>query len=132
MAAELRYIVLSNGEVETGIQAYRRMNPDFLPAGDITSWTVNDDQTMTIEMDVKGGSTVNHVTFTVDGMLGATVAQTLRTTGVNIGSPADVNAQWDLGIRGIEAVARAGVHYFNTDDELDRMVEAITALTRRG
>lgn len=67
MAAELRYIVLSNGEVESGIQAYRRMNSDFLPAGDITSWTVNDDQTMTIEMDVKGGSTVNHVTFTVDG-----------------------------------------------------------------
>ena len=72
------------------------------------------------------------VTFTVDGMLGGTVAQALRSTGINIGSPADVNAQWDLGARGIEVVARAGVHYFNTDDELDRMVEAITALTRRG
>ena len=68
------------------------------------------------------------VTFTVDGLTGGSVKQALGAAAINIGSPADVNAQWDLGTRGIEAVARVGVHYFNTDDELDRLVEAVAGL----
>lgn len=70
------------------------------------------------------------VTFTVDGLGAATVKQAVGAAGVNIGAPADINAQWDLGERGIEAVARAGVHYFNTEHELDRLVEAVADLTR--
>jgi len=70
------------------------------------------------------------VTFTVDGVTAAVVKQVLGIAGINIGAPTDVNAQWDLGARGIEAVARAGVHYFNDDRELDRLVDAVTDLAR--
>lgn len=70
------------------------------------------------------------VTFTVDGISGGSVDQVLGDAGINIGSPADVNAQWDLGARGIGDVARAGVHYFNTEGELDRMVEAVERIGR--
>lgn len=69
------------------------------------------------------------VTFTVDGIPAATVKNSLGTAGINVGAPADVNAQWDLGRRGIEAVARVGVHYFNHDVELDRLIDAVADLT---
>ena len=69
------------------------------------------------------------VTFTVDGIAAADVKRALGAVGINIGAPADVNAQWDLGTRGIDAVARAGVHYFNDDAELDRLVAAVADLT---
>jgi selenocysteine lyase/cysteine desulfurase len=34
----------------------------------------------------------------------------------------------DMEARGLEAVVRASVHYYNTEDELDRFVEALKRL----
>ena len=34
----------------------------------------------------------------------------------------------DMAARGLDAVARASVHYYNTEDELDRLVEAVRRL----
>jgi selenocysteine lyase/cysteine desulfurase len=71
------------------------------------------------------------VTFTVDGTPAVTVKEQLGAVGINIGAPARINAQWDLGERDIDAVARAGVHYFNTEAELDRLVDAVSAIAGR-
>jgi selenocysteine lyase/cysteine desulfurase len=37
-------------------------------------------------------------------------------------------ARLDLDPRGIAELVRASVHYFNTDEELDRLVERVAAL----
>ena len=67
------------------------------------------------------------VTFTVDGIASPDMTATLRAHGVNTSSPHRTAAQLDLGARGINDVVRAGVHYFNTDNELDRMLEIVQA-----
>lgn len=69
------------------------------------------------------------VTFTVDGITAADVQAALADQGIFVGAPSRQNAQWDLGIRGIDAVVRAGVHYFNTDADLDRLAEGVDAIT---
>ena len=38
-------------------------------------------------------------------------------------------ARLDLQPRGIDELVRASVHYYNTDEELDRLVECVAALT---
>ena len=68
------------------------------------------------------------VTFTVDGHPPLEVRSTLGRLGINVSSPGRENAQWDLGARGLEMVVRAGVHYFNTDEEIDRLTTAVASL----
>lgn len=69
------------------------------------------------------------VTFTLEGLTAAEVRSSLGAAGINIGAPGAVNARWDLGRRNIDAVARVGVHYFNSEHELDRLVDAVADLT---
>jgi len=68
------------------------------------------------------------VTFTVDGHEAIDVQRELRKSGVNVSAPNRQNAQLDIGHRGIEAVVRAGVHYFNTPEETAKLVEVVAAL----
>ena len=39
-------------------------------------------------------------------------------------------ARYDFEARGLEAVARASVHYYNTEDELTRLVDAVATAPR--
>jgi len=70
------------------------------------------------------------VTFTVDGSDPYALAAALRTEAVNISVSTIDFARFDFESRGLDAVARASVHYYNTDDELDRFVAAVGRLTR--
>ena len=65
------------------------------------------------------------VSFDVAGMEPAAVAAVLRDAGINAGSPGIAVSRLDLAARSVEAVVRAGVHYFNTDEEIDRLVEVV-------
>ena len=68
------------------------------------------------------------VTFDVDGMTPLDVGAALRAKRINISAPGVSNAQLDLAPRGLEAVARAGVHYFNREEEVARFCEAVADL----
>ncbi len=68
------------------------------------------------------------VTFTKEGVSPGNMAERLVSQGMNISVSAATSAQLDLGRRGLDAVARASVHYFNTDTEIERFVEAIRVI----
>lgn len=71
------------------------------------------------------------VTFTIDGVASADMVAVLRANGVNTSAPHRSAAQLDLGARGIEDIVRAGVHYFNTEGEVDRLLELVADRTTR-
>ena len=68
------------------------------------------------------------VTFTIDGADPFSLAGALRARSVNIGVSTIDFARTDFEARGLDAVARASVHYYNTDDELARLVTELHTL----
>ena len=65
------------------------------------------------------------VTFTVDGVSSQEVQQRLASTGVNVSVSLVEYARLDLPNRGLPDLARASVHYYNTEDELQRLIDAL-------
>jgi selenocysteine lyase/cysteine desulfurase len=70
------------------------------------------------------------VTFTIDGTDPYECAARLRAQHVNISVSTIDFARADFEARGLDAVLRASVHYYNTDDELARLVELLATGSR--
>ncbi len=68
------------------------------------------------------------VTFTVDDVVAEDVQARLAAVGINTSVSAVDSARFDLAARGLPAVIRASVHYYNTDDEIDRLYETLSRL----
>ncbi|MEL7258613.1 MAG: aminotransferase class V-fold PLP-dependent enzyme [Pseudomonadota bacterium] len=68
------------------------------------------------------------VTFTKDGVTPQEITAKLHKRGMNISVSNRTSAQLDLGPRGIDYLARASVHYYNTEDEIARFVEAVVGV----
>jgi selenocysteine lyase/cysteine desulfurase len=65
------------------------------------------------------------VSFTLGDEDPFALAARLRASAINISVSTVDFARYDLGARGLDAVARASVHYYNTEDELDTFVRAV-------
>ncbi len=65
------------------------------------------------------------VTFRVDGRSSSEVHAALRAADVHTSVTVAAHARFDFPERGIVDAVRASVHYFNTEDELDRLVEVV-------
>ena len=61
-------------------------------------------------------------------MTSAQVQDELRAAGFNLSGPGVLMAQLELGPRSLEEVVRAGVHYFNSEEEIARLCEAVSNL----
>ena len=72
------------------------------------------------------------VTFTIDGWAAADVSQALRGSQINTSVTAVTGGRWDLAERGLDDMVRASAHYFNTQQEVDRLVDEIAGLNARG
>ncbi|MFE7076759.1 N-methyl-L-tryptophan oxidase [Streptomyces sp. NPDC057620] len=55
----------------------------------------------------------------------------LRATGFRLTTVPASHGQWDLGRRGLERVARASLHVYNSEEDVDALVAALTARERR-
>jgi cysteine desulfurase/selenocysteine lyase len=68
------------------------------------------------------------VTFSVRGKDAEGVRRSLAEAGVNVSVAEAGSARLDFDRRGLEAVVRASVHYYNDADDLDRCCRAVAAL----
>jgi selenocysteine lyase/cysteine desulfurase len=65
------------------------------------------------------------VTFTLDGADPYEVADKLRAQGINIAISLAGHTRIDMDARGFTELLRASVHYYNTEDEVARFLEAV-------
>jgi len=68
------------------------------------------------------------VTFDVAGVPADHVMGTLRNRGINVSVSATSSAVIESLERGLPDLLRASPHYYNTSDELDRLVESVAAI----
>jgi cysteine desulfurase/selenocysteine lyase len=66
------------------------------------------------------------VTFTLEGTSARAVQSRLAAQQINVSVMEARSAQLDFGERGIAEAVRSSVHYYNTGDEIDRLLAAIT------
>ncbi|MBT8242042.1 MAG: aminotransferase class V-fold PLP-dependent enzyme [Acidimicrobiia bacterium] len=72
------------------------------------------------------------VTFTVECCDPPEIQASLRSQGINVSTSTEASARLDFPERGLQQVVRASVHYFNTDDEIDAVIDAISAMATAG
>ncbi len=65
------------------------------------------------------------VTFTVDGVTAIDVQRALAAERINVNVQLNKYAWLDLGERGLDEIVRSSVHYYNTDEEVDLLVDAV-------
>lgn len=68
------------------------------------------------------------VTFTVAGRDAGAVQAGLRDRGINTSVTPMIYARLDLGPRGLDAMIRASVHYYNTEAEVALFVQEISRI----
>jgi cysteine desulfurase/selenocysteine lyase len=68
------------------------------------------------------------VTFTVEGAESSEIKARLGERGINISISPMVSTRLDMESRGLKDVLRASVHYYNTEDEIDRFIEELNKL----
>jgi cysteine desulfurase / selenocysteine lyase len=71
------------------------------------------------------------VSFTVAGVPAADVREKLADARINTSVSLVDYSRLDLPRRGVPDLVRASVHYYNTEDELDRLVQEVDAMSRR-
>ncbi len=76
----------------------------------------------------KGSERAAIVTFTVAGHDPADIQRHLRSKAINVSTSARSSARLDFPERNLEDVVRASVHYYNTDAEVDALLDAVAAL----
>lgn len=68
------------------------------------------------------------VSFTVEGRAPEEIMRRLRAQGINVWTSHLPSTRLDMEARGLAGVVRASVHYYNSEDEVDRLREAVRAL----
>jgi selenocysteine lyase/cysteine desulfurase len=76
----------------------------------------------------RGAHKCGIVTFGIDGVAAHTVQRHLQHQGINISISDPHSTLLDAQQRDLPPILRASVHYYNTEDELDRLIDALATL----
>jgi len=68
------------------------------------------------------------VTFTVAGHEPARLVEALLTRGINVSFTSRAGTRLDMEARGLTEMIRASVHYYNSEDEIERFCTTLMAL----
>ena len=76
----------------------------------------------------RGATRCGLVGFTVDGIAADEVRRALRAQGIHVSVSRQGSTPLDLPGRGLDALVRASVHYYNTTGEAARLCDAVASL----
>ncbi len=76
----------------------------------------------------RGRRTCGLVTFAIDGLAAHTAHRRLREQGINISVADPHSTLLDSRERGLPPLLRASVHYYNTEQELDLLIDTLANL----
>lgn len=68
------------------------------------------------------------VTFTVDSLAASKVQQELSKKGINVTTSSKSSTLIDMQQRNLKALVRASVHYYNTEEEIEKLVAALESI----
>jgi len=68
------------------------------------------------------------VTFTVEGQEPEAIKNALAAKKINVTISTRFSTRIDMEARGLDAMVRASVHYYNSEDEVERFATEIAAL----
>ncbi len=68
------------------------------------------------------------VTLTKKGLDANKLVDQCREAGINLSVSTFTSARLDFGKRNLDSLVRSSVHYFNTEDEIDRFVQVVDSL----
>ena len=89
------------------------------------------DDTPGVTLHDLGSHKCGIVTFTVAGQDPRETHHRLAEQNMNIAVSVVTSTRLDMDERGLASVARASVHYYNTEEEVDRFCEAIARVASR-
>jgi cysteine desulfurase / selenocysteine lyase len=69
------------------------------------------------------------VTFTVEGMEPLDIKKALAAESINVSASALPSTRLDMEARGLGRVVRASVHYYNSEDEVERFSDTLRRIT---
>lgn len=75
-----------------------------------------------------GATKCGIVTFTKEGLSAQDVSAALRRQSINTSTSKITSTRIDMERRGLGDILRASVHYYNTDEEIERLCAAVAAL----
>jgi cysteine desulfurase / selenocysteine lyase len=78
-----------------------------------------------VEVRDLGAERCGIVTFTVEGHTARDVSRRLSTGGINTSVSAPSSTLLDMEDRTLDALVRASVHYYNTEEEISRFCETL-------
>lgn len=73
----------------------------------------------------RGSRRCGIVSFTVKDEAPAHVVRELKARGINLSVSRATSTQLDMHARGLDALVRTGIHYYNSEDEIERFLDAL-------
>jgi cysteine desulfurase/selenocysteine lyase len=78
----------------------------------------------------KGAERCGIVTFTAEGCAAALIKQVLRSEAINVSVSSYTGTRLDMEDRKLPGVVRASLHYYNSEEEIERFCAALEPLLR--
>ncbi len=76
----------------------------------------------------RGPNNCGIISFGLDGWEPSDLVLEMRKRGVNISSSDRSSTLLDMDLRGLESVSRIGIHYYNTQEEIDQFIGQLVDL----